>query len=249
MQRSVMRKLLLPSSKMIELMIILSLCSRLVTSFRSSICLCPKTGKCNRSVIAYGQRRGQFVGGSLEFGEAPSGGGGKKKKKGKKSKAAPPAQGKQRDVESAWTEVSGVTLPQKAGDIKAWELEFGGSLKKFACVRPRQSEIYLIDGTCSRCGFDLWKGEIILPEDGSPPRLSCNVCRQVFELPTGDAKGIQLKDGFSGWVNGLARSATTTEKMKPIKSFPIRARRGVEQDGADKEGEIIVEVDFTALEL
>ena len=81
------------------------------------------------------------MGGSLEFGEAPSGGRGKKKKKkGKKSKATPPARGKQRGVETAWTEVSGVTLPQKAGDIKAWELEFGGSLKKFACVRPRQSK-------------------------------------------------------------------------------------------------------------
>ena len=187
------------------------------------------------------------MGGSLEFGESPSGGG---KKGGKNKKRNAPVKGKQRNKEPSWTDVSGVTFPEKAGDIRAWELNFGEKgAKKFACVRPKQSEVYLIDGECSRCSFDLWRGEVILPSDGSPARLSCPVCRQVYELPTGEPKGIQVKEGLGGWVNGLARSATLSDREKPITSYPIRARRPTEEDQQNGQGKggLIVEVDFTNL--
>ena len=79
--------------------------------------------------------------------------------------------------------------------------------------------------------------------------LSCPVCRQVYELPTGETKGIQLKEGLGGWVNGLARSGTLSDAEKPITSYPIRARRPTEDDQQDGQGKggIIVEVEFTSL--
>ena len=212
------------------------------------------SGRASHVVLA-GQRRGQFVGGSLEFGESPAGGG---KKGGKNKKKNVPAKGKQRNKEPIWTDVSGVTFPEKAGDIRAWELNIGSTARKFACVRPRASEVFLVDGTCSRCAFDLWRGEIILPSDGSPARLSCPVCGQVYELSSGEPKGIQKKEGFNGWVNGLVRSATLSERERPIASYPIRARRDAGEQAAGGgssgsggsgggSGKLIVEVDFSGM--
>ena len=65
--------------------------------------------------------------------------------------------------------------------------------------------------------------------------LSCPVCRHGYELPTGETKGIQLKEGLGGWVNGLARSATISDAEKPITSYPIRARRPTEDDQQEKK--------------
>ena len=47
----------------------------------------------------------------------------------------------------------------------------------------------------------------------------------------------------------VARSATLSDREKPITSYPIRARRPTEEDQQNGQGKggLIVEVDFTNL--
>jgi hypothetical protein len=58
--------------------------------------------------------------------------------------------------------IGGVTVPE-VGRIKAWELTFGEDPpRKFACFRPSEGQVFLLDGECSKCAFDLWQGELVV---------------------------------------------------------------------------------------
>ena len=46
---------------------------------------------------------------------------------------------------AVWTDVSGVSIPEP-GQMKAWELTFGAKPKKFACARPAENQLFLVDG-------------------------------------------------------------------------------------------------------
>lgn len=152
---------------------------------------------------------------------------------------------KKKEYEPKWVNVDGVSIPD-AGKIKAWELNLGDKPKKFACVRPSQEQIFLVDGECTKCGFDLWQGECVPGDvEGAKgiSRVTCPTCFQMYDLANGDPLGIQQKDGFAGWVGGLARSANANKEAKPIKSYPIRVRTK-KSDSDGEGGGIIVEADF-----
>ena len=66
-------------------------------------------------------------------------------------------------------EITGVSLPA-SGKIKGWE--FGDGVR-MACANV-QGDFYAIKGECPRCGFDLWKGDIVNDDAFDDlPRISC----------------------------------------------------------------------------
>jgi nitrite reductase/ring-hydroxylating ferredoxin subunit len=121
-------------------------------------------------------------------------------------------------------EITGVSLPAP-GKIKGWE--FGESVK-MACANV-DGNLYAVQGNCPRCGFDLWKGDLITDEAFEDlPRVACPTCSTTFGLRSG-LKGPPLKrKGLQGIVGGLAKTATKDDSHKDAQAFLIT--RG-EDDG------------------
>merc|ERR1712232_1372370 len=84
-------------------------------------------------------------------------------------------------------EITGVTLPGR-GQLKGWE--FGGG-KKMACANV-DGVFLAVQGDCPRCGFDLWKGDLISEDDPRSagyedivPLVAYPTCSVTYSLKTG----------------------------------------------------------------
>ncbi|CAM9629096.1 unnamed protein product [Chrysoparadoxa australica] len=150
---------------------------------------------------------------------------GEGKGKGKKGKG-----GGQR----AWSLVSGVTLPAKEGEMKAWELDLGweeAGPTKLAAIK-HQGSYYAMESACTKCAWDLWKGDV-LPADGKDSaRVACPLCGTTYKLANG-APGEPIKrSGLAGWVGGLAQQSTNFQQATTAKTFPVRV--DTDPDGTEK---------------
>lgn len=115
----------------------------------------------------------------------------------KKSKDAIPNQGKGQ-------EITGVTLPA-TNKLKGWA--FGDNVN-MVCANV-DGAFYGIQGECPRCGFDLWRGDLINDEAFEDlPRVACPTCSTTYGLRSGKTGPPLKRTGLSGFVSGLAKSAT-----------------------------------------
>jgi nitrite reductase/ring-hydroxylating ferredoxin subunit len=120
-------------------------------------------------------------------------------------------------------EITGVTLPAE-GMVKGWE--FGGN-KRMSCANVG-GKFYAVQGECPRCGFDLWKGDIVNdPAFEDLPRVACPTCSTTFGLRTGKYGPSIKRTGLAGFVSGLAKQATTGDKPKDCEAYEIT----LEEDG------------------
>ena len=115
-------------------------------------------------------------------------------------------------------EITGVTLPAE-GMIKGWEF---GNNQKMACAQV-DGGFYAVEGACPRCAFDLWKGDLVTDEAFGPdlPRVACPTCATTFSLKTGKHGPPLKRTGLTGFVTGLAKSATVNEASKDAKAYSI----------------------------
>ena len=115
-------------------------------------------------------------------------------------------------------ELKGVTLPA-ANKVKGWEF---GDNKKMACFNV-DDNYYAVDGICSRCGFDLWKGKVLSDVDvwGPDPVVACPTCSTTYNIKSGVPGPPMKKEGWFGFVNDLAQTATTKEAGKPVTAYAI----------------------------
>ena len=115
-------------------------------------------------------------------------------------------------------EITGVTLPAE-GKIKGWE--FGQNVR-MACANVN-GRFYAVQGTCPRCGFDLWKGDLIADDPGwdDLPRVACPTCATTFSLTSGKHGPPLKRTGLQAFVGNLAKTATQTDSIKDAKAFQI----------------------------
>jgi nitrite reductase/ring-hydroxylating ferredoxin subunit len=114
-------------------------------------------------------------------------------------------------------EITGVTLPAE-GMMKGWEF---GEKKTMACANVG-GKFYAVSGECPRCAFDLWKGEIVTdPAFEDLPRVACPTCATTFGLRTGKYGPPIKRTGLAGFVNGLAKTATTGDRPKDAEAYEI----------------------------
>ncbi len=106
-------------------------------------------------------------------------------------------------------EITGVTLPAE-GMVKGWQF---GENKVMACANVG-GQFYAVQGDCPRCGFDLWKGDVIADDPGFEdlPRIACPTCSTTFSLKTGLYGPPLKRTGLAGFVSGLASTATANQE-------------------------------------
>lgn len=122
-------------------------------------------------------------------------------------------------------EITGVTLPAD-GTIKGWE--FGQGVR-LVCANVDDT-FYALQGQCPRCGFDLYKGDLIAEDNAGwedLPRVACPTCATTYSLQTGVHGPPIKRSGISNWVSGLAKTATQGDEYKDAKAFAITR----DQDG------------------
>ncbi len=115
------------------------------------------------------------------------------------------------------------------GNVKGWEF---GAKQRLACANV-DGNFYVVQGECPRCGFDLFKGDIVTdPAFGDTPsdlpRIACPTCSTTFSLRTGKHGPALKRTGLAGFVGGLAKTATVNDASADAKSFMIT----IDQDSA-----------------
>jgi nitrite reductase/ring-hydroxylating ferredoxin subunit len=115
-------------------------------------------------------------------------------------------------------EITGVTLPAD-GRIKGWE--FGEGVR-MACANVN-GRLYALQGVCPRCGFDLWKGDLIINDPGFEelPRIACPTCSTTYSLSSGKYGPPLKRSGLAAFVGNLAKTATVNDAGKNAKSYMI----------------------------
>jgi nitrite reductase/ring-hydroxylating ferredoxin subunit len=118
-------------------------------------------------------------------------------------------------------EITGVTLPENRS-IKGWE--FGNSTRLAAT--SVDGRYYALQGECPRCGFDLWKGDLITSEDAGfinhePPLVACPTCSSTFSFRSGKFGPVYQRQGLRAFVGNLAKAATSGEAGANAKAFIV----------------------------
>jgi len=162
------------------------------------------------SLVMMGARRGRKKGSSLK--RTLEGG-----------DSAPATSSQQRQQQRSLNrgkgqEITGVSLPA-GGKVKGWE--FGEGVR-MACANVG-GRYYALEGQCPRCGFDLWKGDLLVDDPGFDdlPRLACPTCGTTYAMSTGKRGPPVKRTGLQGFVGNLAKSATLGDASKDAKSFMI----------------------------
>jgi nitrite reductase/ring-hydroxylating ferredoxin subunit len=112
------------------------------------------------------------------------------------------------------------TLLLSQGKIKGWE--FGEGIR-VACAQV-DGKFYAIQGVCPRCGFDLWKGDVIATDAAGfedLPRVACPTCSTTYSMRTGRHGPPLKRTGLQGFVAGLAKSATMNDAGSDVKAFTV----------------------------
>jgi nitrite reductase/ring-hydroxylating ferredoxin subunit len=125
---------------------------------------------------------------------------------------------KKAQAQSERQEITGVTLPAD-GKIKGWEF---GDRVQVACANVG-GRFYAVQGSCPRCAFDLWKGDLIADDPGFDdlPRVACPTCAITFSMVSGKYGPPMKRTGLAGFVGGLAKSATAGDKPMDAEAFEI----------------------------
>jgi len=115
-------------------------------------------------------------------------------------------------------EITGVTLPEK-GKIRGWA--FGED--RTICSANVGGKYYAVDGRCPRCGFDLYKGKLLVDEDvwGPDPCVACPTCATTYSLRTGKFGPEYKNTGLAGFVNTWAKTATVNSASQDVAAFII----------------------------
>eukprot|EP00550_Attheya_septentrionalis_P012684 CAMPEP_0198302820 /NCGR_PEP_ID=MMETSP1449-20131203/56564_1 /TAXON_ID=420275 /ORGANISM="Attheya septentrionalis, Strain CCMP2084" /LENGTH=201 /DNA_ID=CAMNT_0044005289 /DNA_START=42 /DNA_END=647 /DNA_ORIENTATION=- len=116
-------------------------------------------------------------------------------------------------------EITGVSLPAE-GTVKGWQF---GNDQKMACVNV-EGTYYALQADCPRCAFDLFKGTVVTDEAfaaSEMPRLACPTCSTTYGLKTGTHGPALKRTGLSGFVGGLAKTATVDSSSKDAKAYTI----------------------------
>jgi nitrite reductase/ring-hydroxylating ferredoxin subunit len=118
-------------------------------------------------------------------------------------------------------EITGVTLPAD-GTMKGWEF---GDQQRMACANVN-GRFYALTNECPKCAFDLWKGDLIVDDPGfaeSPglPCVACPTCATTYNLKNGVYGPPLKRTGLAGFVNGLAKTATTGDRPKDAEAYEI----------------------------
>jgi len=117
-------------------------------------------------------------------------------------------------------EITGVTLPRN-GELRGWQ--FGE--KQTMVSTNMQGTFYALQGVCPRCGFDLFKGDLLT--DGEVfkdvPRVACPTCATTYSFRTGKPGPPLKRTGLAGFVTGLAKTATINDEYAEAKTFFITA--------------------------
>ena len=121
-------------------------------------------------------------------------------------------------------EITGVTLPA-TNQIKGWEF---GEKKTMVCANV-DDRFYALEGQCPRCAFDLYKGDLLVDDPGwdDLPRIACPTCSTTYSLKSGKFGPPLKRSGLSGFVSGLAKSATQGDKPRDAQAFQI----SLDEDG------------------
>ena len=84
-------------------------------------------------------------------------------------------------------------------------------------------------GQCPRCGFDLYRGDLIANDPGwkDLPRVACPTCATTYSLSSGKYGPPLKKTGLAGFVSGLAKQATNGGQPLDADAFQIT----VDDDG------------------
>ena len=107
---------------------------------------------------------------------------------------------------------------QCKGQVKGWEF---GENQRVACANV-DGNFYAVQGTCPRCGFDLFKGDIVTSEAFEDlPRIACPTCATTYGLKTGKHGAALKRTGLAGFVGGLAKTATVKDLQVDAKAFMI----------------------------
>ena len=115
-------------------------------------------------------------------------------------------------------EITGVTLPPP-GTIKGWEF---GEQQTMACANV-DGKFFALQGNCPRCAFDLYRGDLIAddPAFEDLPRVACPTCSTTYSMVNGKHGPPIKRKGLSGFVGGLAKTATASDAGKDAEAFQI----------------------------
>lgn len=82
---------------------------------------------------------------------------------------------------------------------------------------------YALQGECPRCGFDLFRGDLISKDDAwdDLPRVACPTCATTYSMKTGTYGPPLKRTGLQGFVTGLAKQSTSTAANKNAKAYII----------------------------
>lgn len=107
----------------------------------------------------------------------------------------------------------------KKGTIKGWE--FGDGVRLVCC--NVNGKYYALQGECPRCGFDLYRGDLISNDAAwdDLPRMACPTCATTYSMRTGTYGPPIKRTGLQGFVTGLAKQSTSTAANKNAKVYVI----------------------------
>ena len=67
---------------------------------------------------------------------------------------------------------------------------------------------------------DMWKGDVVPTEN--EPRIACPLCGTTYVLSSGEPRAALKREGFQGWVGGLARTSTAAEQATTLARYPAK---------------------------
>lgn len=115
-------------------------------------------------------------------------------------------------------EITGVTLPDNM-KIKGWAF---GEDQTIAAANVN-GKYFAVDGRCPRCGFDLFKGKLLVDKDvwGADPCVACPTCSTTYSFRTGKFGPSLQQTGLAGFVNTWAKTATVNNASQDVAAFII----------------------------
>ena len=124
----------------------------------------------------------------------------------------------------AWTSLSGLSLPDIQTRVRGWALPLGDEELSLAVVLDTAG-YWALETSCTRCGFDLHKGELL--SGGAESRIACPTCGTTFGVQTGTPGEPVERGGVGGIVGKLALQATAGNPAAPAQTFPMKVENAV----------------------
>ena len=86
-----------------------------------------------------------------------------------------------------------------------------------------EGKLYALEGQCPRCGFDLYRGDLISndPAWDDLPRIACPTCSTTYGMRSGRKGPPMKRKGLAGFVGNLAKTATVDASSSDAKAYII----------------------------